>query len=306
VLRDPQSWNSSAAQNETVTHTCVRCGASTIQEGACPFCDAPLSLATTQDSAPTGIPQRTEGNLAVAVDWRNEVSHRLEAYRVRRRRLCADPAQSDLPFDEPARPVQEKAIASDASRRLRPLPTPAVEPRRNRPRVAPVEIDLAQPVLDFAAAASRRTTKQATALIVPVASLVERRRAALLDVALLLSAYGGFLAMFSAVGGHWNLSKLDFAVTLATLALFYAQYFALFMFCGGATPGMRLRGLRVVTFDGADPSLGHLLWRGVGYLVSGGTLMLGFFWALWDDDHLSWHDRISQTCLTPANTGTGK
>ncbi len=26
--------------------------------------------------------------------------------------------------------------------------------------------------------------------------------------------------------------------------------------------------------------------------------MLGFLWALWDEDQLSWHDRISQTFVT--------
>jgi hypothetical protein len=27
--------------------------------------------------------------------------------------------------------------------------------------------------------------------------------------------------------------------------------------------------------------------------------MLGFLWALWDEDHLCWQDRISRTYLTP-------
>ena len=61
---------------------------------------------------------------------------------------------------------------------------------------------------------------------------------------------------------------------------------------------MRICGLRVATFDGAPPRLGQLLWRSFGYLVSGGTLLLGFLWALWDEDHLTWHDRISQTYVT--------
>jgi hypothetical protein len=28
--------------------------------------------------------------------------------------------------------------------------------------------------------------------------------------------------------------------------------------------------------------------------------MLGFLWSLWDEDHLTWQDRISQTYLTQA------
>ena len=44
-----------------------------------------------------------------------------------------------------------------------------------------------------------------------------------------------------------------------------------------------------------------MLWRSFGYLVSAGTLLFGFLAALWDEDHLTWHDRISQTYLTSAD-----
>ena len=133
------------------------------------------------------------------------------------------------------------------------------------------------------------------------ASLAVRGRAGLLDMAILVGAFSGFLTMFAALGGRWTLSSQDLAVTVATFALFYAQYFALFILCGGATPGMRLCGLQMATFEGAEPTLQQLSWRCVGYLISGATLTLGFVWAVWDDDRLSWHDRISQTCLTVAD-----
>jgi hypothetical protein len=35
-------------------------------------------------------------------------------------------------------------------------------------------------------------------------------------------------------------------------------------------------------------------------LLSAATLMLGFLWALWDEDHFTWQDRISQTYITAA------
>jgi len=38
--------------------------------------------------------------------------------------------------------------------------------------------------------------------------------------------------------------------------------------------------------------------RAAGYLLSAGTLFLGFLWALWDEDGLTWHDRLSRTYLT--------
>ena len=89
-------------------------------------------------------------------------------------------------------------------------------------------------------------------------------------------------------------------VYAANLYLVYAQYFALFTVLGGATPGMLLRGLRVVSFDGTTPTPRQMFWRSFGYVLSGGTVMLGFLWALWDEDHLTWQDRISQTYLTLA------
>jgi uncharacterized RDD family membrane protein YckC len=54
----------------------------------------------------------------------------------------------------------------------------------------------------------------------------------------------------------------------------------------------------VVSFDGGIPTSRQMAWRSFGYLISAGTCFLGFAWALWDEDQLCWHDRISQTYLT--------
>jgi uncharacterized RDD family membrane protein YckC len=107
------------------------------------------------------------------------------------------------------------------------------------------------------------------------------------------------LALFTALGGHLGFNRVDAAIIGATLALFYVQFYALFTVFGGSTPGMMLRGIRVVSFDGSVPTSRQLVWRSFGYLISAGTCFLGFLWALWDDDQLCWHDRISQTYLTP-------
>ena len=82
--------------------------------------------------------------------------------------------------------------------------------------------------------------------------------------------------------------------------LLYALYFFLFTTFAGATPGMQLRGLTIVRLDGTLPETRQLVWRSFGYLLSGATLTLGFLWALWDEDHFTWQDRISQTYVTAA------
>jgi uncharacterized RDD family membrane protein YckC len=133
--------------------------------------------------------------------------------------------------------------------------------------------------------------------LLPAATIEERRIAAAIDGACLLFAFGAFLALFGAVGGVFTVSKLSGAVSLATFAIVYLQYFAIFTIFGGTTPGMMLRGLEVVSFTGEPPAPRQMLLRSAGYVLSAGTMFLGFLWSMWDEDTLTWHDRISRTYL---------
>jgi len=139
--------------------------------------------------------------------------------------------------------------------------------------------------------------RSSAAFLPPVAPLVRRGAAALLDVLCLLFSYGGFLMLFTSLGGRFSFSKLNALVYAATLALFYVQYFALFTAFGGSTPGMMFCRLRVANYEGDQPSLRQLLLRSLGYLLSAGTFFLGFLWAYWDEDQLTWQDRLSRTYL---------
>lgn len=136
----------------------------------------------------------------------------------------------------------------------------------------------------------------------PVAAIEERRLAAFIDIACLLFACGGFLGLFGSLGGQFAFSKLNAVVYSIAFAIVYVQYFLLFTVFGGTTPGMMLRGLHVVDFSGEQPSSRQLLCRAAGYLLSAGTFFLGFFWAMWDEDSLTWHDRLSHTYLSSAET----
>jgi uncharacterized RDD family membrane protein YckC len=322
----------SAAQNVTVTQTCMQCGAVNGAEVfVCCLCDAQLDaqLAEHREAISVPGPARgsTDGNLAVEIDWRSEVSQRLEAYRVRHGRPHPPTAQPEFLFAPPihletpeppraARPAPEPApVPAPAQVHTFEAPPAPIAKRRFRPkRVERLEINIEQPSFDFHAPhnhADKHDAKheardgsheEAVSLYDSpahsVAPLVERRRAGALDVAFLLGAYAAFLTLFCGFGGRFAFTRIDALVQLATLGLLYAQYVALFTYFAGATPGMTLRGLRVVSLDGLEPSSRQLLWRSFGYLVSAGTMMLGFVWALWDEDQLSWHDRISQTCIT--------
>lgn len=282
----------------------MQCGAINGAEArTCCLCDTRLSKYADAISVSPRPQLRNEGSVAVETDWRSEVSQRLDAYRERHGVLRDAGIQPELAFTaptpEPA--VQTAQPWAEASGFQAPAAT--IAKRRFRPaRVERLEIDVEQPAFDFTGdsgdAAPKAALSPYDSPVLSVAPLSERRRAGVLDITLLLFAYGGFLTVFRALGGRFNISRFDLLITMAILGLLYTQYVTLFTYFAGATPGMMLRGLRVASLDGLDPSPRQLLWRSLGYLISAGTLMLGFLWVLWDEDQLSWHDRISQTCVT--------
>jgi uncharacterized RDD family membrane protein YckC len=209
-----------------------------------------------------------------------------------------------LDEDQYEDPLQATLAAAAARVELSATP-PAVEVRRPEPFQQllidvsrPPEVDAEGPEKQRSAKLERVYLRQDSALL-PVAALGVRRRAAAVDSVCLLLAFTVVLGSFTLFGGKLLVGKLDAIVCGAILALLYAQYFALFTMMGGATPGMMLAGLRLVSFDGSAPEPRQLIRRSAGYILSGGVAMLGFLWAFWDEDHLSWHDHISQTYITP-------
>jgi uncharacterized RDD family membrane protein YckC len=242
--------------------------------------------------------------------WRDELARRLEVYRTRRRKLTPNAAQSQLPFEEPlartpagttvgvadppesfeedfsftiaiGRPSKKRVL--EQSRMVIDVSLPPNSETRGEPQASECE------------------TKSQPGLF-PVAPIDERRLAAVIDLCCLLFAYGGFLALFGSLGGQFTFSKMSAAVYATTFAIVYLQYFALFTIFGGTTPGMMMRDVQVVSFSGEPPTPRQMLLRSAGYMLSAGTLFLGFLWAMWDEDELTWHDRLSRTYLSAART----
>jgi uncharacterized RDD family membrane protein YckC len=287
-----------------VTKTCQQCGAvNGARTDVCCFCDAPLG-ALEHPSLSRRIITPTEGNLAVEPEWRREVSSRVQDYRVRRRGGATAALQTALPFDSETSCAGESADPSTAF--VPPAPARKITaPRTQRSERYEISVPNTERLPSGTKLSSSALSSPAPAIAVltqtsvyAVASLRERRRAAIVDAGLLVFSYGGMLALFTVLGGRIGFNKVDLTVAGAVFALFYAQYFALFTVFGGSTPGMMLRGMRVVSFDGSIPTSRQMVWRSFGYLISAGTCFLGFLWSLWDDDQLCWQDRISDTYLT--------
>jgi uncharacterized RDD family membrane protein YckC len=274
-----------------VIRICSKCGALLLSDTkSCSFCDPAPAEAEDEVLQPVAAGEVATDADGAEPEWRREVSRRLAQYRARHGRPQPDDSQSGLPFRDHPEPVDPYAGEEprDVSR-----PRPA-----QRHRAAErVEICI-QPELDFASAADDRACPQ-TALV-PVATLAERRWAGTLDVLFLGFTCAGFVGLFRSLGGHIVFDKMDAIVYLIAAYLFYGVYLSLFTTLAGATPGMQFRGLTIVRLDGTLPDTRQLLWRSFGYILSGTTLMLGFLWAFWDEDHFTWHDRISHTYITAA------
>jgi uncharacterized RDD family membrane protein YckC len=297
-------------KNETVTQTCLQCGAINAAEAhICCLCDTRLPGNKNTGGMAAELSVETGADSA-SEDWRSEVVRRLDAYQIRHGRPRSQPGQRQLAFSAidsgtPVVPAPAPVRTNEPTHIFETAP-PSITKRRFRPkRVERFEIDLQQPAFDFQSADENSRPTKLNAAGSPydtpalsVAPLIERRNAGVLDFGFVLCAYAVFLVLFRALGGRFSFSRVDALVEIGTLTLLYGQYVTLFTFFGAATPGMMLKGLRVVGLDGLEASPRQLLWRSFGYFVSAGTMMLGFLWSLWDEDQLSWHDRISQTCIT--------
>ena len=310
----------SAAQNAPVTTTCLQCG-SILPSGvrACTFCDSREGSSVNSPGGTATL--TTDGGVA----WRGEVSQRLASYRARRGQTAPNEDQSEFSFERAAE-ISVPGINIAVTERPVSAPPPAAAEdfsftiaigRTANPRPADdaqMFIDVSLPVEAAGKNARLPSSPQAVAVDpppeaaqphtgqYPVAPLEQRRLSGLIDAACLAFACGGFLALFGSLGGQFTFSKLNAAVYAASFAIVYLQYFALFTIFGGTTPGMMLRGLHVVDFSGEEPSPRQLLLRAAGYMLSAGTFFLGFLWVQWDEDELAWHDRISRTYLSSAET----
>lgn len=225
----------------------------------------------------------------------------------------AETAVVEVELDDPLQTALAGAAASLAElehsepEAEAPAESPDPEPRDSRePRIyEQLVIDVSRPPEPDFAAALRPAFESTHSFAhpssaVPVADLSVRRRAFLVDAGCVLVAFSCVLGLYLGFGGRLLATKLDLLICVATLTLLYTQYFTLFTVMGGATPGMMFTGLRVVSFEGEAPAPSRLLWRSFGYLVSGVPALLGFCWALADEDRLTCHDRISQTYIARA------
>jgi uncharacterized RDD family membrane protein YckC len=139
---------------------------------------------------------------------------------------------------------------------------------------------------------------QVAPLAPQLASIGRRLTAALVDHVLIASVFLGAALMvmprLGSLPGHPPAMKIVEACAVAAFLLLGLLYQAFCLVLAGVTPGMKCAHVSFCTFDGQIPTRAQLCSRLGGLLLSLLPVGLGIVWVLFDDEHLSWHDRLSR------------
>jgi uncharacterized RDD family membrane protein YckC len=141
------------------------------------------------------------------------------------------------------------------------------------------------------------TPECARASALDVASASRRMLAVVVDGALIA---GAFLLLAILVAGRMAEIPGPRAIEIGcgmALLMAGALYEVLFFALARPTPGMYYAQLRLCTFEGNTPTRTQRNARLVALLLSALPIGLGLAWAIFDEDHLAWHDRLSHTYL---------
>ena len=124
-----------------------------------------------------------------------------------------------------------------------------------------------------------------------------RLMAALVDGSLML---GGFLAVtlefVSRASSLPGMRQAELGAVVG-LAITNLIYLLLFYALGNQTPGMRYACIALSTFEGEVPTRIERFKRFASLPLSVLPVGVGVLWSIFDEDHLSWHDRLSRTYL---------
>jgi uncharacterized RDD family membrane protein YckC len=122
----------------------------------------------------------------------------------------------------------------------------------------------------------------------------DRIMAGIFDLALIVSAFAIFVLVFVACTAHPPSGKPALVAAGLVLAGFGLLYQYLFFKYAEGTPGMRYAKIALCTFEDENPTRKAMCMRVLYVLLSAAPLGLGFAWAWFDPDRLTWHDRLSR------------
>jgi uncharacterized RDD family membrane protein YckC len=304
--------------NSESDHRCRRCG----RRLAGSAVSAPPDYVSTSEKAES-MRVQARGATALALGnqpWQKSSSATSETKTVER---VKKPAQTSLfaeefasrviPFDAQQREALLKtartkrrsdSVLDETSEFDQPKPargTLKVPPRKQGatdPRGEQSTLDfLPSPAIQ--AARTLKTTVEAVIYCdAPVASPFHRAIAALLDASMILLGLGVFLAVFEIFGGPFSWTRQNITMWVLAAGLIAMFYGFVWSICGRETAGMHWAELRIINFNGFPPDGKSRAVRLIGCWLSYFSGMIGIFWALMDEEGLTWHDHMSKTFPT--------
>lgn len=190
------------------------------------------------------------------------------------------------------RPSHMDELAEPVLDRLRILEAPEIAP--SPPALGGILIEQAE----------ERPQERRPGFEIPLqsSSLSRRLAAAMVDAVVVCTSLGVFGYVFFRLTTP-NLPILQWIeIAVALASVFWVAYQYSFLVYTGNTPGLRIAGLRLARFDGADVSRSLRRWRVFSSVLSAGSIGLGYLWCFLDEDQLCWHDRITRTHLAPKSS----
>jgi uncharacterized RDD family membrane protein YckC len=122
-----------------------------------------------------------------------------------------------------------------------------------------------------------------------------RLMAAVVDGALIMGVLCGAAAVLADHMQNPPAMKALELASVAALIVVSVLYQILFLTLTDGTPGMRYARIGLCTFDDENPTRAQRCGRLGSLLLSLLPVGLGVAWAIFDEEHLSWHDRLSRT-----------
>lgn len=124
-----------------------------------------------------------------------------------------------------------------------------------------------------------------------------RMMATMVDTALICAIVCGTAILIASRFDHLpglRASQVGGAIAILGFAALYEWFFLTF---AKVTPGMRYAQLSLCTFDEEVPNAAQVKNRLKAMLISVLPVGLGMVWSIFDEDQMSWHDRLSKTYL---------
>jgi uncharacterized RDD family membrane protein YckC len=133
--------------------------------------------------------------------------------------------------------------------------------------------------------------------VVGLAPVNRRLLAIVIDGSLTLAAFAGLVRLAAPAARFLHSPRVVEVCAVLAVVLACAGYQMLFASFTKTTPGMWYAGLGLCTLDGYVPERQQRCARLLALLLSVAPIGLGLAWSLFDEDRLTWHDRLSSTYL---------